>query len=219
MNALTHPLNEPQRLQRLQRLGLLDTEAEAVLDGFTQLAVSVTGMPIALISLIDHDRQWWKSAVGLPQGGGTHRDHSFCSHAIAQGEALFEVEDARLDARFLDNPLVLSQPHVVHYAGVPLVMPGGERVGTVCVIDVQPGKLAPRARETLTHIAQCVVNVLLLRESERTQREHALTEAKFKLITEAVPQMVWSALPDGQPDYFNQRWYDFTGMSAGEVGG
>jgi PAS domain S-box-containing protein len=218
MKTSALPLNESQRLQRLQRLGLLDTEAEAVLDGFTQLAASVTGMPIALISLIDHDRQWWKSAVGLPQGGGTRRDHSFCSHAIAQDEALFEVEDARLDARFSDNPLVRSPPHVVHYAGVPLVMPGGERVGTVCVIDDQPGKLSPQTREILTHIAKCIVNVLLLRESERTQRERALTEAKFKLIAEAVPQMVWSALPDGQPDYFNQRWYDFTGMPPGVVG-
>jgi PAS domain S-box-containing protein len=91
-------------------------------------------------------------------------------------------------------------------------------VGTICVIDAKPGRLEPATRDILTDIAQGVVNVMLLRESERTQRERALTEAKFKLIAEAVPQMVWSSSPDGQPDYFNQRWYDFTGMPVGKLG-
>ncbi len=218
MKSPAYPANEQQRLLRLQRLALLDTEAEAVLDGFTQLAATVTGMPIALISLIDKDRQWWKSAVGLPQGSGTARDLSFCGHAIASEEDLFEVEDARLDERFADNPIVLGQPRVVHYAGVPLLMPGGERIGTLCVIDAKPGRLEAQSREILGNIARSVVNVLLLRESERTQRERALTEAKFKLIAEALPQMVWSTSPEGQPDYFNQRWYEFTGMHPGQVG-
>lgn len=218
MKSPAYPANEQQRLLRLQRLELLDTEAEAVLDGFTQLAATVTGMPIALISLIDKDRQWWKSAVGLPQGGGTARDLSFCGHAIASEDDLFEVEDARLDERFADNPIVVGQPRVVHYAGVPLLMPGGERIGTLCVIDDEPGRLEAQTRDILGNIARSVVNVLLLRESERTQRERALTEAKFKLIAEALPQMVWSTSAEGQPDYFNQRWYDFTGMHPGQVG-
>ena len=218
MKSPAYPANEQQRLLRLQRLALLDTEAEAVLDGFTQLAATVTGMPIALISLIDKDRQWWKSAVGLPQGSGTARDLSFCGHAISSEEDLFEVEDARLDERFADNPIVLGQPRVVHYAGVPLLMPGGERIGTLCVIDAKPGRLEAQSRDILGNIARSVVNVLLLRESERTQRERALTEAKFKLIAEALPQMVWSTSPEGQPDYFNQRWYEFTGMHPGQVG-
>ena len=218
MKSPSYPANEQQRLLRLQRLALLDTEAEAVLDGFTQLAATVTGMPIALISLIDKDRQWWKSAVGLPQGSGTARDLSFCGHAISSEEDLFEVEDARLDERFADNPIVIGQPRVVHYAGVPLLMPGGERIGTLCVIDAKPGRLEAQSRDILGNIARSVVNVLLLRESERTQRERALTEAKFKLIAEALPQMVWSTSPEGQPDYFNQRWYEFTGMHPGQVG-
>ena len=118
--------NEARRLNRLRQLGVLDTEGEAVLDAFTQLASSITGMPIALISLIDHDRQWFKSAVGLPQGGQTPRSLSFCGHAIAADE-VFEVEDARHDPRFSDNPFVVNAPHVTHYAGAPLVMPDGER--------------------------------------------------------------------------------------------
>lgn len=97
--------NESLRLGALHRLGLLDTEPEAVLDNFTRLAVTITGMPIALLSLVDHDRQWWKSAIGLPQGGYTSRDLSFCGHAIA-GDELFEVDDATCDERFADNPLV-----------------------------------------------------------------------------------------------------------------
>ncbi len=206
------PFDEPQRLQRLRRLGLLDTGAEAVLDGFTELAASVTGMPIALISLIDEDRQWWKSAVGLPQGGGTPRALSFCGHAIAAGPGLFEIEDARLDPRFADNPIVLGPPQVTHYAGVPLVMPGGERIGTLCVIDAKPGRLAPQARDILARLARSIVDVLLLRESERDQRERAMADARFRTIAEALPQMVWSTNDAGQPDYFNQRWYEFTGM-------
>lgn len=206
--------NEPQRLQRLWRLGLLDTEAEAVLDGFTQLAAAVTGMPIALISLIDKDRQWWKSAIGLPQGGGTSRDLSFCGHAIAAGEEIFEIEDATRDERFADNPIVQGQPHVVHYAGVPLVMPGGERIGTICVINAKPGRLSAQARDILMSISRSVVNVMLLRESERNQRERALADARFRLMAEALPQMVWSVTVEGKPDYFNQRWYEFTGMTS-----
>ena len=89
--------NEARRLNRLRQLGVLDTEAEAVLDAFTQLASSITGMPIALISLIDHDRQWFKSAVGLPQGGQTPRSLSFCGHAIAADE-VFEVVVVKMRA-------------------------------------------------------------------------------------------------------------------------
>ncbi len=213
--------NEDLRIARLLRLGLLDTEAEVVLDQFTELAAAVTGMPIALISLIDHNRQWWKSAVGLPQGGGTHRDFSFCGHAIA-GDELFEVEDARQDERFADNPIVLNSPQVVHYAGVPLVMPDGERIGTVCVIASEPGRLDEHTRGLLRNIARSIVSVLVLRESERNGRERikaelALreSEAKFKIMTDAMPQMVWSTRADGLHDYFNRRWYEFTGAPEG----
>lgn len=213
--------NEPQRLHRLQQLGMLGTGAEAVLDAFTELAASITGLPIALITLVDRDRQWFKSAVGLPQGSQTPRAISFCGHAIAD-EGLFEVEDARLDPRFADNPLVTASPHVTHYAGAPLVMPGGERIGTLCVIGDRPGRLDERARQHLLKMAQNVVRVLLLRENERSleQRlkvERALreSEARWHAITELMPQIVWSANANGEQEEFNQRWLDFTGESAG----
>ncbi len=212
--------NEPQRLHRLQQLGTLDTGAEAILDAFTELAASITGMPIALITLVDQDRQWFKSAVGLTQGSQTPRAISFCGHAIA-GEGLFEIEDARLDPRFADNPLVTGSPLVTHYAGAPLVMPGGERIGTLCVIGDRPGRLDERARQHLLKMAQNVVRVLLLRENERSleQRlkvERALreSEARWHAITELLPQIIWSANAQGEEEEFNQRWLDFTGESA-----
>ncbi len=218
--------NETQRLARLRELGVLDTEAEAVLDSFTELATAITGMPIALISLIDEDRQWFKSAVGFPQGGQTPRALSFCGHAIATGDDVFEVEDASRDPRFADNPYVEGQPHVAHYAGAPLVMPGGERIGTICVVDDRPGRLDDRTRHLLSQLARSIVRVLLLRESERNlgsrlKAESALreSEAKFRTMTEAMPQMVWSSRPDGHHDFFNRNWYAFTGASPGECNG
>jgi PAS domain S-box-containing protein len=211
--------NEIQRLQALHRLGVLDTAADPLLDSFTELAASITDTPISLISLVDHDRQWWKSAVGLPQGAQTSRDISFCGHVIAS-DALFEVEDARLDQRFADNPMVTGKPHVIHFAGMPLVLPGGERIGSLDVIEHTPGRLDAAGRTLLEKMSKSIVEVLLLRESEYNlkQRLKAATllhesEARFKTITEALPQLVWSALPDGQTDYFNQRWYEYTGTA------
>ena len=211
--------SEAQRLDRLRGLAVLDTEAEGVLDAITRMAALAAQMPVSLVSLVDQDRQWWKSAVGLPQGAHTPRDISFCGHAIA-GDALFEVEDATQDERFFDNPIVTGAPHVIHYAAMPLVMPGGERIGTLCVIDHKPGRIDERTRAFLAGLASLVVRILLLRESDITQRrrlraEDALreSEARFRTITDAMPQMVWSALADGRLDYFNQGWYDFTGAS------
>ena len=217
--------NEAQRLEALRRLGVLDTAAETLLDGFTKLAASITGMPIALISLIDHDRQWWKSAVGLPQGGEAPRDISFCGHAIT-GDTLFEIEDASLDPCFAHNPQVTGELHLRHYAGMPLVLPGGERIGTLCVVGHKPGRLDATGRNLLEKLAESIVGVLLLRESEHTlgqrlKAEASLreSEARFKTITDALPQLVWSTLPDGKNDYFNQRWYEFTGTTPDSSGG
>lgn len=162
--------DEARRLSRLHQLQILDTAPEDVLDRLTELAATLCGMPIALISLIDHDRQWFKAAIGLEQGAQTPRSVSFCGHAIASDE-LFEVDDAHHDPRFADNPLVLGAPHIAHYAGVPLVMPAGERIGTLCVISDRPGHLNAKTRRILKILADTVVSVLLLRESNRRKDE------------------------------------------------
>lgn len=133
------PANEIDRLRALRDLNLLDTPPEERFDRVVRFAAEQLDMPIALVTLMDGHRQWFKSRIGLatPQ---TDRDISFCSHAILQDE-LFIVEDARLDTRFADNPLVTGDPHVRFYAGAPLSAKTGERIGTLCVIDRIPRTL------------------------------------------------------------------------------
>jgi signal transduction histidine kinase/CheY-like chemotaxis protein len=182
MRAPGLPANEQQRLLRLRELALLDTAAEPMLDAFTTLASDITGMPIALISLVDADRQWFKSAVGLAQGGETPRSVSFCGHVVAGDDpGVFEVADALRDLRFHDNPLVTGEPRIRHYAGAPLTLPGGERIGTVCLISPQPGLLSDEHRRFLAQLSGTIVHVLLLRGQElegRRALELALAQAE-----------------------------------------
>ena len=159
--------SEAARLARLQALAVLDSEPEPLFDTFTRLAALVCGAPIALISLIDTDRQWFKSRVGL-EVQQTPRDQAFCAHAIL-GDALFEVADAGADPRFARNPLVTGAPHVRFYAGAPIVMPGGERIGTLCVIDQQPRQLNAQQRAMLTELSHAVMQALLIRENALQQ--------------------------------------------------
>lgn len=133
------PANEQERLAALYQLLLLDTPPEKRFDTIVEFAASEFEAPICLISLIDHDRQWFKARFGLPVCS-TARDISFCAHAILQPD-IFVVEDAHQDPRFADNPLVTSEPHIRFYAGAPLTLPTGEAVGTLCVIDTKPRQL------------------------------------------------------------------------------
>ncbi|MBC7662502.1 MAG: GAF domain-containing protein, partial [Caulobacter sp.] len=128
---------EARRLAALRELGVLDTLPESAFDTITATAAQLCGVPIALISLVDAHRQWFKSSFGMPGANETSRDVAFCDHAI-RDDALFEVPDATSDPRFRDNPFVTGEPDVRFYAGAPIVMPGGERIGTVCVIDRAP---------------------------------------------------------------------------------
>ena len=127
------PSDESRRLAALRALNILDTAPEERFDRITRLAKRLFAVPIALVSLVDADRQWFKSAAGLcaPQTG---RDISFCGHTI-MGDEVFLVPDTRLDERFHDNPLVTGEPGVRFYAGCPLSVPGGSRVGTLCLLD------------------------------------------------------------------------------------
>ncbi len=163
MRAPDRPSNEQARLHSLYELELLDRDNTAMFDGAVEMASQITGCPIALVSLVDSDRQWFAAARNL-NATETGRDVSFCGHTIL-GNDVFVVPDARLDARFHDNPLVTSDPSIVFYAGAPLVMPDGTTLGTVCVIDREPRYLSERQTLALAQLGRFVVDQLELRRS------------------------------------------------------
>lgn len=161
--------DEAARLVALRSYSVLDTPAEPAFDDLTILASRICGTPIALISLVDAARQWFKSKVGLG-ADETPREVSFCGHAI-QGDDLFEVPDSSIDPRFADNPLAVGAPHVRFYAGMPLKTPSGHRIGTLCVIDNVPRHLNSEQRDALLRLGRQVISQLELRAAARRIEE------------------------------------------------
>lgn len=168
MHQPTHPDNEAQRLASLQSLHILDTEAEERFDRYTRLAKHAFAVPIALVSLVDANRQWFKSRQGL-DASETPREISFCGHAIL-GDDVFVIENASGDERFCDNPLVQAEPNIRFYAGCPLRGPEGHRIGTLCIIDRRPRSFSDEDRCVLQDIGHMV-------SDELKSRQLALTDA------------------------------------------
>lgn len=181
MTRFPFPSNEVERLDSLDKLQILDTESEKEFDSLVRVASLVCEVPIALISLVAHDRQWFKANIGLPGVFETERKLAFCAHTIVQDD-LFEVEDALQDPRFRDSDLVLKEPYIRFYAGASLTLSDGANVGTICVIDRRTRKLDDRQREVLRHLAHAAVKLLegrraLIEERRITAFSHATVSA------------------------------------------
>ena len=159
--SVATPENERKRLKVLWQYEVLDTVPEAIFDDLTELAAGICEAPIALISLVDEKRQWFKSKFGTTLNE-TSRDVSFCAHAIQQPD-LFIVPDTTQDARFAQNPLVTSDPKIRFYAGAPLITPDGYALGTLCVIDKVPRELRAEQKQAMRILARHIVSQLELR--------------------------------------------------------
>jgi PAS domain S-box-containing protein len=197
--------NESERLSALYALNILDSEPERAFDQITELASELCHCPIALVTLVDKNRQWFKSRYGLDTIE-TERDISFCAHAILQTD-VFEVPDTLKDDRFADHPAVTGEPHVRFYAGAPLVSTEGYAFGTLCIVDTKPRHLSLRHRQILQKLAN-QVNALLSARADRFQaiaHEHTLSR-----LLDAMPNAVVACNAEGKLTQFNelaQAWH------------
>lgn len=173
---------ERERLAALRQLLVLDTTPEPVFDSVARMAATLCDVPVALLSLVDEDRQWFKAVFGLPGATETARNISFCTHAI-EGDEVFEIPDARTDPRFADNPLVTGDPNIRFYAGAPLKTRDGHRVGTLCVIDREPHRLAPEQRDKLRALATVVSAALDMRRELIQKSVSARTAYENSTVT------------------------------------
>lgn len=199
-----------------------DEELEQVV----RFAAALCDCPIALVSLVDEHRQRFVGKFGLV-AAETPRSLSFCAHAML-GEGLMEVPDATQDERFRDNDLVVGEPHIRFYVGAPLVSKDGVPLGSLCVISpVARAGLTDLQKQGLSVLAAGVMNRLEVRRvnlarqawEDAAEADLAASEERFRVLADTMPQMVWSTRPDGYHDYYNARWYDFTGAKPGETDG
>lgn len=207
------------RADVLHGLDLRELIDDPAFTRITDFAAKLCDTPIALVSFVEEGCQWFPARTGL-EARQTPRETSFCAYTM-QGSTQMVVQDARLDPRFATNPLVLGDPHIRFYAGAPLLLRDGTQIGALCVIDRSPrAGLTTLQSEGLAILASSITEMLDARRSSRqTDREIDEQEAKFRILADAMPQMVWSTLPDGYHDYYNARWYEFTGMPVGSTDG
>ncbi|KTF36782.1 GGDEF domain-containing protein [Xanthomonas vesicatoria] len=170
------PANEDERLAALHAHQLLDTAAEPQYDALVSDAAALCRTPMALISLVDTQRQWFKARIGM-QPGETPRTLSFCAHAILAPDQLMEVTDTRLDARFVNNALVTGEPQIRFYAGAPLLTSDGIALGTLCVLDRTPRRLSGAERDALRALARQVVDTIELRRAAELVELDGLRDA------------------------------------------
>ncbi|MEE6250638.1 MAG: ATP-binding protein [Bdellovibrionota bacterium] len=192
MKAPVFPHDELERLDELESFEILDTEAQFEFDQLTELAQKLFNMPIVLVSLIDSERQWFKSKQGL-EACETGRDVSFCGHAIL-GDEIFEIKNSMEDERFADNPLVTGDPRVIYYIGCPLKTPSGYKVGTLCMIDQKPNSLTDEQKQTFKVLADQVMSqMVLFRQNKHLKYKMETIEAQYQTISENKARLVNNA--------------------------
>jgi len=193
------PENETERLEALREYRILDTGAEQAYDDITTLAAYLCEVPIALISLVDESRQWFKSKLGLNRQE-TPRDVAFCAHAILQSEPLI-VRDALKDTRFADSALVTRAPNIRFYAGFPLASPEGYTLGTLCAIDRKPRRISAEQKTAMQALARQVMALLELR---RVSTRMADALEKVKMLHGLLPICAWCKRIRDDHGYWSQ---------------
>lgn len=221
-------VSEAERAEVIQSYDLAGYHQTGGLDDLADFAAELCQTEVALVSLVEEARQRFLAAVGFDQPD-THRDTSFCAHAMLDDAPVMVVPDARKDPRFARMSLVVGPPHIRFYAGARLLSREGVPLGAICVISgtPRPEGLTDFQRRGLAMLATAVMGRL---QDRRARLEHIQTveasdariadsEQRFRTLADTMPQMVWSTLPDGFHDYYNARWYEFTGMPEGSTDG
>ncbi|TGN38831.1 PAS domain S-box protein [Marinobacter confluentis] len=209
------PANELDRQSAVDATRLLDTQSEERFDRFTRMATAALRTPIALVTLVDRDRQWFKSCVGLAVAE-TPRDISFCGHAINQSELLV-VEDTHEDDRFRDNPLVTGDPSIRFYAGAPLRNRSGFRLGTLCVIDRSPRRFDKEEQRMLRDIADCIELEIENQEASEYLTELKKSERRSRAVIEGTRIGTWQWNVQTGDTVFNERWANICGYRLEEL--
>lgn len=206
------PTNEATRLEALKKFNILDTLPEQEFDDLTTLAASICGTPMATISLIDGDRQWFKSRFGI-DASETPREHAFCAHAILDRK-VFTVNDATRDKRFADNPYVIGDPHIRFYAGAPLVTNDGFSLGTLCVIDDKPRELDTEQNRALQSLARIVMSKI---ETRRMIAELETANDTALHSTDPAARPATTAQEDRDSFLTYAKWYGFAALAVTAV--
>ncbi|MES2675392.1 MAG: ATP-binding protein [Pseudomonadota bacterium] len=204
------PVNEIIRIKALQDLAILDSSREQSFDDVAQVAMQLCDVPIAIVSLVDINRQWFKSCFGLDVNE-TPRDVAFCAHAILAPDEVLVVEDATADSRFSDNDLVQGPPYIRFYAGAPLVTDEGVALGTLCVIDYKPRQLSAGQIDSLRALARQVMQLLRLKKTHDAMQQYSV---RMQALADAVPIYIGELDAQQRYTFINKKYQNWLGINA-----